>query len=140
MPVMMIKAITQDKKSTLICYECPIYKTRQRGPTYVWTFDLKTKGSPSKWVLAGVALLLQNWLLIMLFKLYSSINTFIEIYYIFELLNVRHYIFWIFLPHFWRPFLCFQGGFFQKIISLCMVSRYSRAVSNQERVIMAQKW
>ena len=60
MPVMMIKAITQDKKSTLICYECPIYKTRQRGPTYVWTFELKTKGSPSKWVLAGVALLLQN--------------------------------------------------------------------------------
>ena len=60
MPVMMIKAITQDKKTTLICYECPIYKTRQRGPTYVWTFELKTKGSPSKWVLAGVALLLQN--------------------------------------------------------------------------------
>ena len=74
MPVMMIKAITQDKKSTLICYECPIYKTRQRGPTYVWTFELKTKGSPSKWVLAGVALLLQNWLLTMLFKLYSSIH------------------------------------------------------------------
>ena len=27
-----------------------------------------------------------------------------------------------FLPHFWKPFLCFQGGFFQKILSLCMVS------------------
>ena len=60
MPVMYIKAITQDKKSTVICYDCPIYKTRQRGPTYVWTFELRTKGNPSKWVLAGVALLLQN--------------------------------------------------------------------------------
>ena len=26
------------------------------------------------------------------------------------------------LPHFWRPFLCFQWGFFQKMLSLCMVS------------------
>ena len=29
------------------------------GPTYVWTFTLKTKSKPSKWVLAGVGLLLQ---------------------------------------------------------------------------------
>jgi hypothetical protein len=40
-------------------YECPVYKTRQRGPTYVWTFNLRTKEKASKWVLAGVALLLQ---------------------------------------------------------------------------------
>ena len=141
MPVMMIKAITQDKKSTLICYECPIYKTRQRGPTYVWTFELKTKGSPSKWVLAGVALLLQNWLLTMLFKLYSSTHTFIEIYYIFEI--TVHYFLWLvyFLPHFWRPFLLLT--FFCKIMSLyymvsiqeCFVIKhglYWRAYGNSE--------
>ena len=29
------------------------------GPTYIWTFNLKSKERPSKWVLAGVALLLQ---------------------------------------------------------------------------------
>jgi dynein heavy chain len=40
-------------------YDCPVYKTRQRGPTYVWTFNLKTKEKPAKWILAGVALLLQ---------------------------------------------------------------------------------
>ena len=59
MPVMFIKAITQDKQETRNLYECPVYKTRQRGPTYIWTFNLKTKERPSKWVLAGVALLLQ---------------------------------------------------------------------------------
>ena len=59
MPVMYIKALTQDKQEMRNLYECPIYKTRQRGPTYVWTFNLKTKERASKWVLAGVALLLQ---------------------------------------------------------------------------------
>lgn len=59
MPVIFIKAIPVDKQDTRNVYACPVYKTRQRGPTYVWTFNLKTKENPSKWVLAGVALLLQ---------------------------------------------------------------------------------
>lgn len=58
-PVIFIKAIPVDKQETRNVYQCPVYKTRQRGPTYVWTFNLKTKESPSKWTLAGVALLLQ---------------------------------------------------------------------------------
>uniref|UniRef100_A0A8C5TKR5 Dynein axonemal heavy chain 17 n=1 Tax=Malurus cyaneus samueli TaxID=2593467 RepID=A0A8C5TKR5_9PASS len=59
MPVVFIKAIPDDKQDSRALYPCPLYKTRQRGPTYVWTFNLRTKESPSKWVLAGVALLLQ---------------------------------------------------------------------------------
>ncbi|KAH1023596.1 hypothetical protein HUJ04_012770 [Dendroctonus ponderosae] len=59
MPVMNIKAITQDKQDLRNMYECPVYKTKTRGPTYVWTFNLKTKDKPAKWTLAGVALLLQ---------------------------------------------------------------------------------
>ncbi|NWV76432.1 DYH9 protein, partial [Dasyornis broadbenti] len=59
MPVVFIKAVPDDKQDTRSMYPCPLYKTRQRGPTYVWTFNLKTKENPSKWVLAGVALLLQ---------------------------------------------------------------------------------
>ncbi|XP_010613302.1 dynein heavy chain 9, axonemal isoform X2 [Fukomys damarensis] len=59
MPVMFIKAIPADKQDCRNVYSCPVYKTCQRGPTYVWTFNLKTKENPSKWVLAGVALLLQ---------------------------------------------------------------------------------
>uniref|UniRef100_A0A7M4EWH0 Dynein axonemal heavy chain 9 n=1 Tax=Crocodylus porosus TaxID=8502 RepID=A0A7M4EWH0_CROPO len=58
-PVIFIRAIPADKQDTRNVYPCPVYKTRQRGPTYVWTFNLKTKENPSKWVLAGVALLLQ---------------------------------------------------------------------------------
>ena len=59
MPVMYIKALTQDKQEMRNLYECPVYKTRLRGPTYVWTFNLRTKERPSKWILAGVSLLLQ---------------------------------------------------------------------------------
>ena len=59
MPVMYIKALTQDKQEMRNLYECPIYKTRLRGPTYVWTFNLRTKEKPAKWILAGVSLLLQ---------------------------------------------------------------------------------
>lgn len=60
MPVMYIKAITQDKQDTRNIYECPLYKTRARGPTFVWTFNLKTKDKPANWTLGGVALLLQT--------------------------------------------------------------------------------
>ncbi|NXK98859.1 DYH9 protein, partial [Formicarius rufipectus] len=59
MPVLFVRALPVDKQDLRGVYPCPVYKTRQRGPTYVWTFNLKTKDSPSKWVLAGVALLLQ---------------------------------------------------------------------------------
>ena len=59
MPVMYIKALTQDRQELRNLYECPVYKTRERGPSYVWTFNLKTKQRPTKWTLAGVALLLQ---------------------------------------------------------------------------------
>ncbi|XP_010139453.1 PREDICTED: dynein heavy chain 17, axonemal-like, partial [Buceros rhinoceros silvestris] len=59
MPVLFIKAIPADRLDTKNVYECPVYKTRMRGPTYVWTFNLKTKENTAKWVLAAVALLLQ---------------------------------------------------------------------------------
>ncbi|XP_050446950.1 dynein beta chain, ciliary-like [Cataglyphis hispanica] len=59
MPVVFVKAITQDKQETKNIYECPIYRTRMRGPTYIWTFNLKTREKPTKWTLAGVAILLQ---------------------------------------------------------------------------------
>lgn len=32
---------------------------RTRGPTYVWTFNLKSREKPSKWILSGVAIILQ---------------------------------------------------------------------------------
>ncbi|XP_057571174.1 dynein axonemal heavy chain 17 [Hippopotamus amphibius kiboko] len=59
MPVIFIKAIPVDRMETKNIYECPVYKTRVRGPTYVWTFNLKTKEKAAKWIVAAVALLLQ---------------------------------------------------------------------------------
>ncbi|XP_077689901.1 dynein axonemal heavy chain 17 [Eretmochelys imbricata] len=59
MPVIFIRAIPVDRLDTKNIYECPVYKTRMRGPTYVWTFNLKTKEKSAKWILAAVALLLQ---------------------------------------------------------------------------------
>ena len=58
MPVIFIKAIPVDKQDTKNVYECPVYKTRMRGPTYMWTFNLKTKEKPAKWFIAGVCVLL----------------------------------------------------------------------------------
>ncbi|XP_009868017.1 PREDICTED: dynein heavy chain 17, axonemal-like, partial [Apaloderma vittatum] len=59
MPVIFIKAIPVDRMDTKNVYECPVYRTRMRGPTYIWTFNLKTKEKVSKWILAAVALLLE---------------------------------------------------------------------------------
>ncbi|XP_076407691.1 dynein axonemal heavy chain 11 isoform X6 [Peromyscus maniculatus bairdii] len=59
MPVIFAKAITVDRQETKHTYECPVYKTKERGHTYVWTFRLKSKDRPAGWVLAGVALLLE---------------------------------------------------------------------------------
>ncbi|TSL75253.1 Dynein heavy chain 17, axonemal [Bagarius yarrelli] len=58
MPVILLNAIPVDRQETKNVYECPVYKTRMRGPTYIWTFNLKTKEKPTKWVLASVCLLL----------------------------------------------------------------------------------
>ncbi|RXM32245.1 Dynein heavy chain 11, axonemal [Acipenser ruthenus] len=58
MPVIYVRAIPVDRQETKSIYACPVYKTKTRGPTHVWTFNLKTKEKPARWILAGVALLL----------------------------------------------------------------------------------
>jgi len=41
-------------------FECPVYLTSARGPTFVFLSTLKTVSPVHRWVLAGVALLLQS--------------------------------------------------------------------------------
>lgn len=41
-------------------YECPVYLTRFRGPTYVFLATLPTEDGTEKWVLRGVAILFQD--------------------------------------------------------------------------------
>lgn len=58
LPVILIRAAAQDKLDGRETYSCPVYKTQQRGPTYVFAAGLRSKAPPSKWILAGVALLM----------------------------------------------------------------------------------
>jgi len=57
MPVIVVKAVPAASNLTGI-YACPVYKTARRGPTFVFEAQLKTKFPSAKWVMAGVALLM----------------------------------------------------------------------------------
>lgn len=58
-PVTYCRAVLQQAdKEERGFYYCPAYKTEDRGNTYVFTAQLKTKYNPRKWILAGVAILL----------------------------------------------------------------------------------
>jgi dynein heavy chain len=65
MPVILVKAVTVDKAELKDSYGCPVYKTKMRPKGalghpdggYIFTAGLKTKEAPSKWVMAGVAML-----------------------------------------------------------------------------------
>ena len=41
-------------------YDCPVYSTTFRGPTYIVLATLKSVESSEKWTLAGVALIMQE--------------------------------------------------------------------------------
>ena len=60
MPVVNCRAalLPAEGKEDKALYQCPVYKTEARGATYVFTAQLKTKAPPQRWVLAGVALIL----------------------------------------------------------------------------------
>ena len=59
MPIINVKALAADKVDVSSgIYVCPCYKTEKRGPTYVFCAQLKTKSVSQKWVLSGVALIM----------------------------------------------------------------------------------
>lgn len=59
MPVIAAKAILAEKAEKNGIYRCPVYKTQQRGPTYVFTASLRTKVPADKWVLAGTTMVME---------------------------------------------------------------------------------
>lgn len=70
MPVMYVKAV-QTQASWIATevgyirpdpsvYNCPIYSTTFRGPTYIVLATLKSVEPSTKWVLAGVAMIMQE--------------------------------------------------------------------------------
>jgi len=64
LPVVYVRAVYTEKTQSrnVTYYECPVYVTKQRGPTYVSDFNLKINanvGNAAHWVKRGVAILLE---------------------------------------------------------------------------------
>lgn len=57
LPVLLVRAVPQEQIDRR-AYACPVFKTEDRGPTYVFSAQLKTKSPPARWILAGVALIM----------------------------------------------------------------------------------
>ncbi|XP_059610821.1 dynein beta chain, ciliary-like [Phlebotomus argentipes] len=47
LPVVYLRAVLSEKQDRKDVYECPLYRNRSRGPTYIWTFNLKSNERPS---------------------------------------------------------------------------------------------
>lgn len=61
LPIMHVTAVTSAEYVSVGMYECPVYMTTMRGPTFVFTAGLKMESEdsdPKKWILAGCALLM----------------------------------------------------------------------------------
>jgi dynein heavy chain len=59
MPVIGCNAVLVERLEKNGVYMCPVFKTQQRGPTFVFEATLRTKLPSSKWVLAGVVMVLE---------------------------------------------------------------------------------
>jgi len=64
MPVINVVSVQKKDKKVRGQYQCPVYVTSQRGPTYVFTANLQMQdeeeSDPNEWILAGVALLMSD--------------------------------------------------------------------------------
>lgn len=65
MPVIKILGLTEEELSARkassgdVTYDCPVYTTTIRGPTFTFAAPLRTTKPPWVWVLAGVCLVMQ---------------------------------------------------------------------------------
>jgi dynein heavy chain len=58
MPVINCKSVPLDKLEEKGIFQCPVYKTETRGPTFVFMAQLRTKSPSARWIMAGVALIM----------------------------------------------------------------------------------
>lgn len=56
-PVVNCRAVITDKTDKGV-YVCPVYKTVDRMNTYIFPAQLKTRYPTEKWIIAGVAMIL----------------------------------------------------------------------------------
>jgi dynein heavy chain len=59
MPVIACHAILVERMEKSQTFFCPVYKTQIRGPTYVFTANLRSKAPQAKWILAGVTMVME---------------------------------------------------------------------------------
>eukprot|EP00620_Florenciella_sp_RCC1587_P013374 CAMPEP_0182558034 /NCGR_PEP_ID=MMETSP1324-20130603/1743_1 /TAXON_ID=236786 /ORGANISM="Florenciella sp., Strain RCC1587" /LENGTH=2560 /DNA_ID=CAMNT_0024770185 /DNA_START=8 /DNA_END=7690 /DNA_ORIENTATION=+ len=59
MPVISVRGVSVEKADFKGMYLCPTYQTLQRGPTFIFKAQLKTKSPPGRWVLGGVAMVME---------------------------------------------------------------------------------
>jgi len=59
MPVMQVRGIVYENVNKDGIFDCPVYITTQRGGTITFTATLRTLDPVNKWVLGGVALMMQ---------------------------------------------------------------------------------
>mmetsp|Transcript_24255 Transcript_24255/g.21368 ORF Transcript_24255/g.21368 Transcript_24255/m.21368 type:complete len:388 (+) Transcript_24255:5707-6870(+) len=64
MPVIHVVSVNKKDKRVKGQYNCPVYVTSQRGPTYVFTGNLsmqdEDESDPKEWILAGAAMLMSD--------------------------------------------------------------------------------
>lgn len=64
LPVIAVQSILIENKSMKAQYECPVYYTTQRGPTFVFSANLNMESDENKernkWILAGVAAIMNE--------------------------------------------------------------------------------
>jgi len=62
MPVLNVVAVPNLEMNWTNMFKCPVYVTSARGPTYIFTANVRMEPDDleSKWVLAGAALLLTD--------------------------------------------------------------------------------
>ena len=58
MPIVNCRAVGLERQDEKGVYKCPVYKTEQRGPTFVFRAMLKSKSPPARWLFAAVAIVL----------------------------------------------------------------------------------
>ena len=59
LPVIHIRPTVISDKVEATIFSCPVYKTQNRGNTYVFQLQLKSKFDSGKWVLAGVVAVME---------------------------------------------------------------------------------
>ena len=59
MPVLHLQGMVYENVNKDGYFDCPVYITTQRGGTFTFTATLRTLDPINKWVLRGVALMMQ---------------------------------------------------------------------------------